>query len=350
MEWPVRRQRRNVIAAYEAMLGRAPESDAVVQRYSRIGIERTLRSIANSPEFKALRPTSPFFHYNAMFDAHATIARHARNDLAPHPDYLTNFIGVRIDPKFVPAILHGRAGEVEGIPIPANWHADIAEWAAALRAVDLARETFTMAELGCGWGCWMNNTGVAARAAGLNVQLIGVEGEEGHIGFAREACAANGFAQGQVTLKHGIAAPSTGTALFPRHDKAGEQWGLEPIFGATAQERAAAVRSGEFYELPTISLGDLISGGDKLDLLHVDIQGGEADLIDSSRPVLDDQVAYIVVGTHSRQIEGRIFKQLLGATWRLEIERPAIINLGPGGPTTTVDGVQGWRNLALASD
>jgi hypothetical protein len=40
---------------------------------------------------------------------------------------------------------------VEPIPIPANWHADIAEWAAALRAVDLARGSFTMAELGCGW-------------------------------------------------------------------------------------------------------------------------------------------------------------------------------------------------------
>jgi hypothetical protein len=40
---------------------------------------------------------------------------------------------------------------VEGIPIPANWHADIAEWAAALRAVELAEETFTVVELGCGW-------------------------------------------------------------------------------------------------------------------------------------------------------------------------------------------------------
>jgi hypothetical protein len=332
------------------MLGRAPESDAVVERYSRIGIEGTLRSIANSPEFKAQRQASPFFYYNAMFDARATIARHSRTDLVSHPDYLTNFLGVRIDPKFVPSILDGRAGEVEGIPIPANWHADIAEWAAALRAVDLAHETFTVAELGCGWGCWMNNTGVAARAAGLDVQLIGVEGDEGHIAFAREACAINGFAPEQVTLYHGIAAASTGTALFPRQDTAGEQWGLEPMFAATAEHREAAVRLGEFDELPTISLADLTSHCEKLDLLHVDIQGGEADLIESSRPVLDEHVAYIVVGTHSRQIEGRVFTQLLGQNWLLEIERPAIISLGPGGPTTAVDGVQGWRNLVLARD
>jgi hypothetical protein len=332
------------------MLGRKPETDAVVDRYSRMGIEQTLRSIADSPEFKAQRQASPFFHYNAMFDARATIARHARTDLASHPDYLTNFLGVRIDPKFLPSILNGRDGEVEGIPIPANWHADIAEWAAALRAVDLARETFTIAELGCGWGCWMNNTGVAARAAGLDVQLIGVEGDEGHVDFAREACAINGFAPEQVMLYHGIATASTGTALFPRQDVAGEEWGLEPLFEATEEEREAAIQSGEFDELPTISLADLISEGTKLDLLHVDIQGGEADLFESSRPVLDERVAYVLVGTHSRQIEGRLFTELLRANWRLEIERPAIINLGHGGPTVTVDGVQGWRNLALVPD
>jgi hypothetical protein len=151
-------------------------------------------------------------------------------------------------------------------------------------------------------------------------------------------------------LYHGIATASTGTALFPRQDVAGEEWGLEPLFEATEEEREAAIQSGEFDELPTISLADLISEGTKLDLLHVDIQGGEADLFESSRPVLDERVAYVLVGTHSRQIEGRLFTELLRANWRLEIERPAIINLGHGGPTVTVDGVQGWRNLALVPD
>jgi hypothetical protein len=122
---------------------------------------------------------------------------------------------VRIDPKFSPVILQGRAGEVEGIPIPANWHADVAEWGAALRAVDLARGTFTVIELGCGWGCWMNNTGVAARRTGLDVHLIGVEGDEGHVAFAKMACSANGFAPCQVTLHRGVAAPTGGIACFP---------------------------------------------------------------------------------------------------------------------------------------
>lgn len=345
-----RRDRSNVVAAYETMLGRRPESDEVIETFRRLPVEEMLRGIAESPEFKALRQASPFFYYNASFDARATIARHAKTDLVAHPDFLTNFLGVRIDPKFLPLILEGRAGEVEEIPIPANWHADIAEWAAALRAVDLSRGTFAMAELGCGWGCWMTNTGVAARTAGLDVHLIGIEGDAGHVAFAREACSINGFAPEQVTLLHGIAAASSGTALFPRQDAAGEQWGLEPVFDATTEERAAAVASGKFEELPTVSFGDLLGARAKLDLLHVDIQGGEADLVESCRPVLDERVAYLVIGTHSREIEARLFADLHEGPWRLEIERPAILALGSTRPTTTVDGVQGWRNLSLAPE
>jgi hypothetical protein len=38
---------------------------------------------------------------------------------------------------------------------------------------------------------------------------------------------------------------------------------------------------------------------------------------------------------------------LLASGWELEIERPAIFVLEPGGPRITVDGVQGWRNPRL---
>ena len=56
---------------------------------------------------------------------------------------VVNFLGVAIDPKFLPLVLEGMAGQVQPVPIPCNWHADMAEWGAVLRAVDLARNTFT---------------------------------------------------------------------------------------------------------------------------------------------------------------------------------------------------------------
>ena len=291
--------------------------------------------------------SSPLHHYNACIDAEAVLHRHAVHNLRPHPAYITNFLGVLVDPKFLPAILAGREGSIEPIPIPANWHADIAEWAMALRTVELAKDRFTMIELGCGWGCWMNNTGVAARRRGLAVTLIGVEGDPGHIAYAREATAANGFDPADVTLHHGIAAARSGRALFPRQALGAADWGLEPIFDATPEQIDEGVQSGACDALPMLSLAELIGERRRIDLLHVDIQGGEAALIAGCLDILTERVAVLLIGTHSRQIEGELFERLLKAGWVLEIERPAILSVSAAGPTVTVDGVQGWRNPAL---
>ena len=290
---------------------------------------------------------SPFHHFHATFDAEEVVRRHAVQGLRPDARHLTNFLGVLIHPSFFPQILADRAGQVEPVPIPANWHADMAEWAAALRAVDLARDSFTVLELGCGWGCWMNNTGAAARRRGLAVRLLGVEGDRGHIGFAEEACATNGFAPSQVTLRHGIATAGSGVALFPRQSESSGSWALAPVFGATEAQRRQAAEAGTHDELPMVALEELLAPHPRIDLLHMDIQGGETEILRQCGPLLAEKVAYLVVGTHSRQIEGQIFEMLLAAGWKLEMERPAILRLEEQGPFVTVDGVQGWRNLAL---
>lgn len=337
-----------VQAAYAVLLGRAPESEIVIEHHiANSTIAQMLHAIGASAEFRGrVDRSSPFYHYNSQIDAEGIIRAHARTDLRAESGFLTNFLGVRINPKFLPSVLAGQSGQLDPVPIPANWHADIAEWAAALRAVDLAGPQFTMAELGCGWGCWMNNTGVAARSAGRDVHLIGVEGDAGHIGFAREALAANGFASEAVSLHRGVAAAQSGVALFGRQDTAGEDWGLKPIFGADAAEQERLMATGRYEALPMLPLAEVI-GGRTLDLLHIDIQGGEADLVSDCLPVLDAHVAYLVIGTHSRPIEGRLFADLLKAGWLLEIERPAIVTLTSEGPVTYVDGIQGWRNLRL---
>lgn len=293
---------------------------------------------------------SPFWHYSSTFDAVDAMRRYAAPTLSSMPGHLTNFLGVRIDPKFFPGLLDNRAGEVEGIPLPANWHADIAEWGAALRAVDLSREIFTMIELGCGWGCWMNNTGVAARRVERKVHLIGVEGDEGHIGFAKESLATNGFRPDEFELFHGIAAANAGVALFPKQQFAGVKWGLEPVFGATDEQQREAVSAGSHDALQMVPISQLAAAHSRIDLLHIDIQGGEADLVDGSLPVLNEKIAYMLIGTHSKQIEGRLYDTLLTAGWRLEMERAAILGLIDGKPLISVDGVQGWRNPRLSPD
>jgi FkbM family methyltransferase len=208
----------------------------------------------------------------------------------------------------------------------------MAEFAAALRAVDLARDRFTMIELGCGWGCWMTNTGVAAKRRGLAIRLIGVEGDEGHLAFAREALATNGIAAEEYALFRGAAGAAAGVALFPRQSQSGEDWGLEPEFAPTLVKRGLALATGRYRELPVIALVDIIGDEDEISLLHMDIQGGEADLVRDSLQTLTRKVAYLVIGTHSRAIEGRLMTLLLDAGWALEVERPSIFEITPKGP------------------
>jgi hypothetical protein len=136
--------------------------------------------------------------------------------------------------------------------------------------------------------------------------------------------------------------------LFPTQGRAGQNWGLKPIFDASMMDVAKAKLTGKYQDLPMVSLEKVSVGCSRIDLLHIDIQGSEADLISDCLPLINNKVAYMVVGTHAREIEGRIFECLRTAGWLLEIERPAILSLSKGIPEVTVDGVQGWRNPRLS--
>lgn len=344
-----------VIWGYRLLLDREPEDEhAIEAKVDSLSTTQELRlSLLNSEEYQLKfeqqrrDSQSPFYHYSATFDAVRLMCRYAADTPRVRPGYLVNFLGVAIDPKFFPALLEGRAGTIEAIPTPANWHADIAEWGAALRAVDLSGETFVAVELGCGWGCWMNNTGVAARSTGRKVRVVGIEGDVDHVQFAREALATNGFAEDEVTLRHGVASHRGGMALFPKQATPGSSWGGEPIFDASDQQRSEAMTSGRFEEVPMVALAELIGDHARVDLLHVDIQGGEATLVGENLPLLKEKVAYMLIGTHSKQIEGRLYEMLLADGWQLEMERAAIFDIVEGQPHVRVDGVQGWRNALL---
>jgi len=260
---------------------------------------------------------------------------------------LTNFLGTVVDPTYFGEATHQKNGSVEGLPIPGNWHACVAEWGACLRALDLAADSFTVVELGCGWACWLNNMAVAARNSGRLYELVGVEGDRDHLVFAEATLQENGISLDKVVLHTGVAAPTKGVALFPRQDHNHSSWGLQPVFGATESQRTAAIRAGSHEALPMLSLECVLDGRTRVDLLHIDIQGGEYDLLAGSLPTLVEKVAYVFVATHSRSIERSIRQIMQKSEWTLEIERPAISKLQLTGPRLKFDGVMGWRNNRL---
>lgn len=255
---------------------------------------------------------------------------------------------MKIRKKFYPTILGKKGDIVEKEPIPSDWHTDIAEVGSVLRAVDLARDNFNIIELGCGWGCWLNIAGKVAKDKGLQVHLYGVEGDPGHVAFADEAMADNGFTREEYTIVNGVAAAQEGFALFPSQIVPGVSWGEEPVFNVS-KAKALLYKAKGYVSVPQVTL-DKIAGEDtRIDLLHIDIQGGEYDLIKGSMDFLDKNVAMMFVGTHSRTIEGNLIEFLSSRGWVLEVERPAIIGVGMR-IKTYVDGCELWRNPRLMSD
>lgn len=283
-----------------------------------------------------------FYFYDSCFDAIGVIRRFEQSRLAPADGLVTNFLGVKVRPEVFPPALADHAGTVEGAPIPANWHADIAEWATALRAVELSGRHFFLLELGYGWGCWMNNTEAAARTTGRSVRLIGIEGDGGHVEFARDALDLNGFKGEQATVIHGVAGPKEGMALFPLQDIAGEKSGLEPILYPSESQCEQFSKSHQ--RLPAEILESL-RGGTPMDRPHIDIQGGEFEFVKNCIDDINRGVRYMLIGAHSRAIEGALETFLNERGWLLEMDRPAYVDGNDDGPSLRVDGVHGWRNL-----
>ncbi len=284
------------------------------------------------------------FHYYCEFDAIALIDRFAVGDKSPSPELITNFLGVRIPPKVFPPVLDKMKGQVEPVPSPGNWHADIAEWSSALRSVDQCLgDTYRIVELGCGWGCWLVNMGSAARSRGLKVELIGVEGDYNHLDNAGDVLRMNGFTPEQFRLNHGIAGPAVGKAVFPDYAKGAGGWGGEAIFYPSDAILAKAMSDPSVQVLDCLTL-DMLSDGNPIDLLHIDIQGAEVDYVYGNMDSIVRLVKRVLIGTHSRIIEGRLMDHFLSAGWRLEMDRSVIAPVISGKPETLVDGVQLWAN------
>ena len=145
---------------------------------------------------------------------------------------------------------------------------------------------------------------------------------------------------------HGVAGISR-YALFPRQDRAGASWGLEPFFTDDSQEYAQRMQAGAYEAVPVVSLKEALGEFTRVDLLHIDIQGGELHLVSGNVPLLNERVAYLFIGTHSRVIEGKLIDVLNQAGWQLECERPAVFTISGGALNTVIDGVQAWRNARL---
>lgn len=331
---------------YRAILRREPESAEVVAEHAQKGsVERIASDLLSSVEYVS-RQTYSFANHD-LINRGEILIRHAQHERAFEAGYIVNFLGVKTNVRYCGWTSEG----VEPpLPIPGNFHASAIEWAATLRAVDLSSASFTVVELGAGWGCWMVNTAFAAKRMGKKVLAIGVEGDEGHVSWIEEHASRNGFDAHEVRVDRSVAWGDNGVAVFPRSEDSANAYGQEPRFFKTVAEaeQFISVDPNAFDVLEAKTLEKIVTDLDRVDLLHIDIQGGEGSLVPASLDLLKQKVAYIVIGTHGRDIEGELIRSLRSEGWILEIEEPCTLPLPLlGGGIPYADGLQGWRNPSL---
>lgn len=92
---------------------------------------------------------------------------------------------------------------------------NIFDWLVLLEAVAEAKDSFTMAALGAGWGRWLVARAFATKQLGdLPVRLIGVEAEPTHFKWMLEHFADNGIDPADHVLIEAAASGRSGHAWF----------------------------------------------------------------------------------------------------------------------------------------
>jgi len=276
----------------------------------------------------------------------------------PTPGFITDFHGARTRCSLLWDDFNAVDGTTRPIPVPCDYHAETIEWIGTLRSVLEARGSFTAMEVGAGIGPWLVASGVAARLRGLApIRLTGIEGDPGRFAMMRENLGDNGFNPDAQTLIQGAAGSVAGTARWPVVRDPRNVAGARPL---RVEEGSIAPKDLDYWydgnpsdtiEVKVFAFSELLEREARWDLVHMDVQGGEAELCRSALATLTARVSRLVIGTHSRVLDGEVMATLHGAGWVLEAEKPTrfIFNsvLTSLERMTQHDGTQVWRNQKL---
>ena len=347
-------EKENLAEAYRIFLEREVESDAMHQWYDRTfeDIWAALRHIRKSPEFKWRN--SEAFHVNAGF-TYEEFARCAAWSSRPFPrglpDFATNFIGQKTRCEYWNE-LKPLAGRSFPLGLAGTPGGDIVEWIALTKTVERAEKRFVMAELGAAWGPWIAAGALLARRREIEeIRLVAVEADDERYGRIAEHLEDNGLSDLPLRALHGIAAPKSGWAQFPVLDDSAHDMGPSAIFTEERpQEGRQMDRRGIEYPYVlkrAFSLEEIFADEPRFDAVHFDVQGAELEILESGIDLVDQRCAHLIIGTHSREIEGGIARLMMDRGWLLENERPCTLLHGKFGPASDRDGTQLWKNPKL---
>ena len=234
---------------------------------------------------------------------------------------------------------------------PAEWmmNEEYIEFIDLLEAVIAAKGTFTMIELGAGYGRWTVRAAAAARLWGnLRYRLIAVEPEPTHFRWLRRHCRENGIRRrdrhGTCRLIRAAISARRGRVPFHVGGKTSGWYGHK-----IAAESDVVPDDTRLVKVRSVTLRRLLRPLDVVDLVDMDVQGLELAVLASATKQLDRKVKRVHVETHTAEIEDGI-RELFGELgWKSVHDYPlhTLANT-PWGQIAFQGGVQSWINPRLA--
>ena len=274
-----------------------------------------------------------------------------------------DFLGTTARREFLQSWISPTPSYGENYP-PAD--EDLFAWIDLLTAVLSAGESFTMMELGAGYGLWSIRAAKAVQQRrGIPFKLVAVEAEPHHFSWLNVTFADNGLNPADHNLVEAAVSDSPGKALFyvasPDLESSAprEWWGQSLIkdyevvgewLGSSDEERPVAMlKSGwRSVEVARITLNELLREHALVDFIHMDLQREELPAVRSSIEALDRKVKFLQIGTHSDEIEAGLREILSGHGWICRADYPGNgIRQTHYGEMTFQDGVQSWANPKL---
>ncbi len=286
-----------------------------------------------------------------VFDRFRNIPKQAQ------PGFLVDYLGVRTRPESLASHVRALAGTVQGIPVPGDWHAEAVEHIGLIKSVLDAKGAYRVMELGAGWGPWLVAGAAAARHLGITeIHMLGVEADSGHHASLRQHLQDNGFDPDRHTLLKAAVGATAGKARFPKVHDSANQWGARPTQGDNASDTAylSSVMGEakiEMEEVDLLAINDLLARQPSWDLVHIDVQGWEADICRAGMQQLGERAKRVIVGTHSRKLDGEVMEMFHHAGWTLEHEKPTQMRYNRAAEKlesmTWADGAQIWKNQKI---
>ncbi len=280
------------------------------------------------------------------------------------PGWDVNFLGVRTRVSFFSlyeqlADFSTRRWVTAGQPVA---NEDYFEWITLLEAVTQADDSFTMVELGAGWGKWIVN-GVAALRfrSHLPYRIVGVESEPTHFRWMKQHLKDNDVDLGRATLIEAAAAVEDGSIWF--HVGEAADWYGQSIAEPPGEESRPSLveqlrgflRTGERHteartvqRVRAVGLRTVLAQLDRVDLIDIDIQGAEGSVLEPAANCLDAKVKRVYVATHDRENENRVREVFRSLGWECVYDYQCAAEAEtPWGRVMFEDGAQVWRNRKL---